>query len=96
MLLLVMCELGSPATLAPLRQAIEAHGPSCHFFDSFFLVATDKSPLDLQRTLRVRIGGQAAVYVSRLAHQHTDYLPREIRDWIVTHRDPDTHKRPVD
>ncbi|HTZ32944.1 MAG TPA: hypothetical protein VMH31_10835 [Methylomirabilota bacterium] len=81
-----MCELNSPAALAPVREAIEAQGPTCHFFESFFLVATDKSPRDLQRALHLRIDGQAAFHVSQLAHEHTSYLPQEALDWLATQR----------
>ena len=89
MYLLVMCELNSPAALAPVREAIEAQGPTCHFFESFFLVATDKSPRDLQRALHRRIDGQAAFYVSELAHEHTSYLPQDALDWLDAQRGAD-------
>jgi len=87
MFLLVMCELHSPAVLPQLREAVEGHGPACHFFDSFFLVATDKSPRDLQTALHLCIDGKSFVYVSQLAHEHTGYLPKEVRDWMASHRE---------
>ena len=96
MFLLVMCEYHSPAALVPVREVIEAQGPVCQFFESFFLVSTEKSARELQRALCRRIDG-AAVYVSQLAHEHTGYLPKSAMDWMAAQRggNPGSYKNAI-
>jgi len=87
MILLVMYQLKSPEAVSPLCEAIESFGPSCHFFDSFFLLCSKESPLDLQKALHLCVDGQVDILVSPLAREHTEYLPRKAHDWLAAHHD---------
>jgi hypothetical protein len=89
MLLLVMYEPKSSTALAPLHEAVGALGPCCHFFNSFCLVSTENSPLDAQRILHQLVDGQVSFYVSQFTHEHADYVPRHVLDWIAANQDSD-------
>ena len=71
-------------------EAVESLGPSCHFFDSFFLLCANEPPMALQKELRLRVEGQANIFLTRLAREQTEHLPREARDWLAAHLDSHT------
>jgi hypothetical protein len=96
MILIIMFDLKSSTDIATLSEAVASLGPSTHFFDSFWLLSTDKSLSHVRNTLRARLGFAVEVSMTELTHRHADCVPRGVLDWLAAHREPETQRSVTD
>lgn len=83
MILLVMYQIEAPRNSASVYEMVAKFGPASHVLDSFCLVSTERTPIELHKEMRKGLSAKENVFITQLTQKHSEYLPKPALEWIA-------------